>query len=469
MTEQLKSAGRRAPVLGLAWLAFGGCASGMSAAPGDARSGIAECAVQLPSRAQAAARAPAGAAAAPESRVVVSAEAPLLPLQRALEERVPQRLAEGRVRIGPGGTVTYRVERGPLSLRVTSSALLIEAPARARAEACRGDDCYASCEPEARVVAEVPLMLTPDYRFRKTSVSATFTRACKVRALGGLLTVDVTPTLEAQLAPELAKVARQIDEQLPELKPRLNESWRELLAPRELPLGGCFVLQPRAIVQGPFEPSSTKLSGRFAVLARPELRARCEAEASFPPLPPLATDADLPREGAVLLGMVTPLESVARALEAAPPVEVSGKRVRVAHAAVTSRGSEADVELTLAGEVCGDLALRSAPSFTEERQQIELTRGALQPGESSRLAGSELDERELTQKLTAAVHLAPLLSVRGSKDAAPSLAASLSRPGFQVQALVSSTRAAGAAARGDELVAWLEARGAISLKLDTLR
>ncbi|MDF3070335.1 MAG: hypothetical protein K0R38_5936 [Polyangiaceae bacterium] len=433
-----------------------GCAS--SGPPAAEGASTAECSVTLAPRQNAAARPrPAIAPASPESRIVVHAEVPLRPLERTLEKRVPKRLAEGRARIGPGGTVSYTVERGALSLRVTPTSLLVEAPARARAEACRGNDCYASCEPEARIVAEVPLMLRPDYRFRKTSVSATFTRGCKVRALGGLLTLDVTPTLEAQLAPELERVAREIDEQLPALESRIAEGWTELAEARSVPLGGCFRLQPFGIIQGPFLASTTILRARFAVQARPELGPSCDSPAVATPLPPLATDAALPEEGVTRLGMVTALASVARALESASPPQV-------ARAEVTSRGKDIDAHLALRGRVCGDVALQAALSFEGDGQYIGLTGARFGPGEEERLAESGLDENALTHD----VRIAPLLSVRGFQSAAPSLAAGASRLGLEVRATVSSTRAAGAMARNDELVAWLEARGAIWLKLDAL-
>ena len=61
-----------------------------------------------------------------------------------------------------------------------------------------------------------------------------------------------------------------------------------------------------------------------------------------------------------------------------------------------------------------------------------------------------------------------MLSVSGFRDSAPTLAAALSQRGVKVSAKVASTRAAGAAARGDELVAWLEAHGSVSLELTEL-
>jgi hypothetical protein len=402
----------------------------------------------------------------PESRVVVHAEVPLAPLQRALEERVPQRLGTGRVKIGPGGVVSYSVDRGPLSVRVSSTSLLIEVPARAHAEACRGDDCYASCEPEARVVAEVPLMLEPDYRFRKTSVSAHFTRGCKVRALGGLLSLDITPSLEAALAPELAKVAQEIDAQLPEIEPHVARAWTELVAPRTLPVGGCFALHPLGLVQGPFVPSTTTLRARFAVRARPELGANCEGATAIA-LPTLGVDPTLPEEGVVRLGMVTSLTSVARALEAGATLPSGDGRVQVPRAEVTSRGARVDAQLTLAGEVCGDTALEAKLDFSGDGAHIGLADAAFPPGEAERLAASQLDGPELARALASTVRIAPLLSLQAVKDTAPELAAGQSRPELEVRARISSVRPGGASARGTDLVAWLEARGSLQLKAET--
>jgi hypothetical protein len=438
---------RQAFALGL--LSLGGCAAGASSARDGSGPGNAECTVKLTPRASVPPRsAPLPEPPTPESQVMVHAELPLAPLRRTLEERVPKHLSDGRVRIGPGGTVSYSVERGALSLRVTSSALLIEAPARAKAQACRGDDCYASCEPEARVTVEVPLMLGPDFRFQKTYVSLSFTRGCKIRALGGFFTLDITPTLEAQLAPELEKVAREIDPQLPDLRPRIAQAWSELAKPRPLPLGGCFELQPFGVTQGPFAPSTTSLNARFAVHARPELRPACSPASSINPLPTLKTNPALPEEGVLRLGMVTPLEGVARAFESAP-------NVKQAH--VTARGRNIDAELTLAGRVCGDVALEATPDFSGDGQYIGFSHAAL-------VEDAPVD----VVALAAAARMTPLLSVRGFQDSAPALAKSLSQPGVEVRATVSSARAAGASARSKDLVAWLEAHGAIWLKAESL-
>jgi hypothetical protein len=413
-----------------------------------------QCRVQLPPRSAPLVPAAPGAPSrkAPLSQIVVHLEAALGPLAAQLEERVQKRLAEGRAGIGPGGTVSYSAERGALSVSTTTSALVIETPVQARAEACRGASCYASCEPRALVRAEVPLMLRPDYGFAPAAVSLRFTQGCKVRALGGFLTIDLTPTIEAELAPELRKVGRQIDRQLPDLRAEAEKLWRELLLPRELPLGACVVLEPSELVQGPLAPSRELLRARFAVLARPELRSQCAAPSSAAQssLPPLRLDSALPEEGVVQLGMVTPLERLAKSL--------------ASDAKVTARGSDVDVALTMSGEVCGELAFSARPDFSGHGEHVGLTSPQSSASERQRLLASQLDPATLLSRLTSGARVAPLLSVEGFRVAAPALASAQSQPKLDISARVSSTRAAGAAARGEELVAWLEARGSVTLR-----
>jgi hypothetical protein len=88
----------------------------------------------------------------------------------------------------------------------------------------------------------------------------------------------------------------------------------------------------------------------------------------------------------------------------------------------------------------------------------------LMPSERERLLEHEVDAAQLLNRLIASARVTPLLSVQGFREAAPSLASAQSQPKLAISATVSATRAAGAAARGDELVAWLEARGSVSLR-----
>jgi hypothetical protein len=402
----------------------------------------------------------------PASLAVVHVDAPLAPLRAELERRIEKRLADGSAGIGPAGVLRYRVERGAVTLSTSASKLLVETPIEAHVEACHGARCYASCQPRAVARAEVPLLLGPDYRFAPSKVTLRFVRGCKVRALGGFLTIDVTPTLEAQLAPELSKLSRQIDRQLPDVRNEAGRAWSELSTPRELPLGGCLLLQPLGLIQGPFTPSDERLLARFAARLTPELRADCGAVSEPPALPPLQTDPALPEEGVVRLGMVTPLASLERAFETTSTA-LGGKQARVTGARVVARGPDVDVALTLAGEVCGSVAFTAQPDFSAEGSHVGLSHPTLVPSERDRLTRASVEPSAAIASLSELPRMAPLLSVHGLRDAVPALASAQSEPSLAISAQVSSARPAGAAARGDELVAWLEARGRVSLKLET--
>jgi hypothetical protein len=447
--------------LALLGASLAACAGARPEPPHDAAGR--ECAVQLPPRRQEPASSLTSAAVrtTPVSQIVVHVQQKLAPIASMLEERVQRRLADGHFRIGPGGTVTYSAQRGALSLSVTRGAFVVETPVQAHAEACRGQSCYASCAPEAIVRAEVPLQLRPDYTFEPARVSLRFTRGCKVRALAGFLTIDVTGMLQNELDPQLAEVARQIDRQLPNLRPEAEKGWAQALAPRELPLGTCFVLQPQGVVQGPVEPSTETLHARFALLASPELRTRCGEPVPATSLPPLQSDMTLPSEGVVHFGMVTALSNLARGFEAAPPAAFRDERVRVSQAAVTAWGSDVRSELTLAGGVCGTVTLDARLAFEGDAQFIGIAAPRWQREESARIADRELDPGELANALSKLPRVAPLLSASALQAAAPTLASALSRPPVSVSARVSSVRPGGALARGDELVAWLEARGSL--------
>lgn len=220
------------------------------------------CRVQLGPRSNAldpALPAPVPPSPSRSSRLVAHVELRLASLAKELEAKVPARLAEERNKgIGIGGHLNYVVDRGPFSVAVEGDSLVVRTDVRSRAEACRGNSCYASCEPQGRATATVPLRLTPDYRFAPSRVSFAFTRGCEVRALGGMLKIDVTPTIQAQLAPSLRRVEQEIDGKLPPLRPQAERLWSELGKQRSLPLGGCVVTNPRGIVEGPVSGSAAK-------------------------------------------------------------------------------------------------------------------------------------------------------------------------------------------------------------------
>jgi hypothetical protein len=314
------------------------------------------------------------------------------------------------------------------------------------------------------VRAEIPLGLGSDNHIGRSRLSLEFTNGCKVRALGGMLSVDVTPLLKSALAPQLERVRRQIDERLPDVRARAVRAWGQLSTPRPLPLGRCLVLEPLGLVQGPVEQSGHTAHARFALLARPELRADCNDPPARIALPPLSADPALPDEGLVTLGMELPLTSLARAFETATPKAGSGPRLRIAQAATEALGKNVSAELELSGELCGAVALQAEPTFAGEDGMIELTAGQLDVGESARVSAAGLDPEALGRQLTRLARVSAPLSLPMLRAAPPALAWLVSDPMFSLSARVSSLRAAGAAARAEHLVAWVEARGSLWLE-----
>jgi hypothetical protein len=279
-----------------------------------------------------------------------------------------------------------------------------------------------------------------------------------------MLTVDVTSLLRSALAPQLERVRREIDQRLPDVRARVEGAWRQLSTPRPLPVGGCFVLEPLGLVQGPVEPSRQTAHARFALLARPELRTDCGDGAPRPALPPLSRDPALPDEGLVTFGMELPLTSLARAFETATPEPGSKPRLRVAQATAEALGKDVAAELELSGELCGAVALQAEPAFAGEEGFIELTAGKLDAAESERVRAAGLDADALARQLTRLPRVSAPFSLPMLRAAPAALPWLFSDPMFSLSARVSSLRAAGAAARGEHLVAWVEARGSLLLE-----
>lgn len=456
------------------WVSLAGCAGKATPTPAEPESPAPPCALRLAARAPsraASAQPPTAPVSAPvadaaPSRLIVEAKLPLARLASELERSVAPRLAEERGRrLGPAGVLHYHVDRGAFSVTSVGGQLVIEAPLQGRAEACSGGRCYAACEPRALARAELPLWLQPDYRFAPARVTLQFTQGCKVRALGGLLNIDVTGLLKSALRPQLERVAREIDARLPDVRAEVERAWTQLTAPRPLPLVGCLLLAPLGLVQGPMVESGGQLHARFALLARPELRTDCsDTGLSSVSLPPLASDPAMPEEDVVTLGMALPLASLARAFTRATPAPEPRPIIHVAAAELTAVGSHVTAELELGGELCGSLALHAEPVFAGEQGVLTLRGGRLDPTESTRVRAAGVDPAALAQRLAQLPRLATPLSLPLLRAAPAALGSLYAHPELALNVRISALRGAGAAARGPQVVARVEARGALLLE-----
>lgn len=432
------------------------------------------CATRLPPRApdvQPALPAAPSTFAAPRSTLVVDAELPLGGLRQAIEAKVPRRIAEDRDQdIGVAGRLEYTVDRGPFTVRVENDSIVVESMLQGRAQACAKGRCYASCAPEARATARIPLRLGADYKLRSSEVRIDVTRGCHVRTLGGFVTIDVTPMLRGALAAQSRGVQASIDRELPDFKPQATRLWAELEAPRELPLGMCVVLAPEEITQGPASGTVEVARLRFGLLARPELRVKCSgasATATAPPgkrpLPPLRNDPALPALGdvhlAIALGDDAPVRAVERAGEI---IDFGGRRSRVSKA--TGGVGAGGLRVDLSGEVCGDVGLGVGGAAWDEQQSLRLTGVAPLPGEGERLAAAGLD----TAPLARAVERSPMalpIALGALPTMLPELASSMSDANVTVAATVESARPGNAGLRGNDVVAVAVLRGAVTLRM----
>ena len=395
----------------------------------------------------------------PRSTLVVNVEVPLAGVRGALEAKVPRRVAEERDHdLGIAGHLEYTVDRGPFAMRVENDVLVVESVLQGRAQACAKGRCYAGCAPEARATARVPLHLGADYKLRTSEVRVDVTRGCEVKALGGLVTVDVTPILGAQSH----MVQAAIDRELPDLRSEATRLWTELEKPVPLPLGACVVLAPEELTQGVAGGTPELARLRFGLLARPEVRMKCGASVAGParPLPPLRDDRGLPPQGDVHLAIVLAPEAPGRALESSDPIDLGGARVRVRSA---TGDVSAGLQLDLAGEACGEIGLSVGGAAWSDPQSLHLVVITPFAGDGERLAASGLDVGRLTNGIE---HVAiPLpIAVTSLGAMLPDLARGLSDDRVTISAAIESSQPGTAGTRGNQVVAIALLRGAVTIR-----
>lgn len=336
------------------------------------------------------------------SRIVAHAEISLATIKKELEAKVPVRLAEERGRdIGVAGSLNVTVDRGPLVVAVEGESLVVRTEVKAHAEACAKGRCYAGCDPGARATATVSLRLGADFRFPPSRVDAQLTERCFVRAL--FVRIDVTPILQGQLGPALRRIERDIDQRLPPLRPQAERLWAELGKTRPLPLGGCIVVAPSGLVQGPIEQRGDAMRMRFGVVAHPELRRACGDSPPAPALPALAHDVAMREKDDVLVGLVAPASSLS---------------------------------VMLPGDTCSDLSTSAGFAWSSDLADI-------------RNGDARID---------------PPVPPGALKDLAPALASALSDPSVDVGATVDEVKPAEVFLREKDLVARVLVHGSVELR-----
>ena len=430
------------------------------------------CAVRLPPRSAS----DAGEAGAPQpvaasafsvarSTLVVNLEVPLAGVRQALDAKVPRRVAEERDHdLGVAGRLEYTVDRGPFALRVEGEVLVVESVLQGRAQACAKGRCYAGCAPEARATARVPLRVGADYKLRTSEVRIDITRGCNVRALGGLVTVDVTPILRGALDAQSRNVRASIDRELPDLRPEAARLWDELGTPKALPLGACVMLGPEEITQGPASGTPELLRMRFGLLARPEVRPGCGADprGATPsrPLPPLREDRALPVLGDVHLAIVLAPDAPARAIEGGDAIDLGRGRARVRKA---TGDASSGLLLDLSGEACGEVGMSIGGVAWSEPQSLRLTGTAPLAGDAARLSAAGLEAARLAKGIEHAPLPLPI-AVSALGTLLPELARGISDERVTITASIETAQPENAGARGANVVAVALLRGAVTVR-----
>ena len=428
------------------------------------------CAVQLPPATAsdpAAAPPPLPAPPPPEpstarSLLVVNVEVPLASIAAGIEPKVPKRVAQERDHdIGMAGRLEYVVDRGPFALRVEGDTLIVEAPLTAQVQACAKGHCYASCSPTMLASAKVPLKLGADYKLHTSGVTIAVTRGCELHALGGLVSIDVTPVLNGALAAQAPVVAQEIDRQLPDLRGEAAKLWTEIQKPVPLPLGACLLPDAEEIVQGTASGTKDVARLRFGLVSHPEVRVKCTNLPAVVarPLPPLRHDAALPELGDVHLAVALSPEAPANALGGGAPFDLGIGRAQIASAT----GDTRELALTLAGEVCGTATVSAAGAAWTKRQALHLTGAAVSADDYPRLTAARIDPSMLTAGVEQGEIPLPI-AIDSLADLLPELARNFKDDRVSVAATISATRPESASLRdGTTPVAVAYLHGAVTL------
>jgi hypothetical protein len=445
---------RRPVVLLVASAALAACGSPPKAStppppPAD------RCAAELPPSLAPDAPRPVPPIDLPLSTIVVHVDVGLDKVARELEAKVPRRVAEEKDHdIGVAGRLEYTADRGPLAVTAQGDALAVETRVTVRARACAKGRCYAGCEPEARVVAKVPLRVDARYRLGPSSVAIDVTRGCELRALGGFAKVDVTPILSARLAQEKRRIEESIDRELPDLTPIATRLWGELSQPQKLPLGACAVVSPEAIVQGPASSGPGVAHLAFGLVARPEIRVRCgDAQPTAKPLPPLGSAPLLPPDGDVHLAFVLPPSAAETALANAP-LDLAGARAFVK----TAKGDATrGFLLGVRGEACAEIRTYASGAEWKDDAAIHLAGASVAEADATRL-----DAAGVSRGVEAAAIPLPM-AVHDLVHALPDLVMGLSDPRASLTARVTDGQPERAGLRGPDLVAIAKLRGSVTI------
>jgi hypothetical protein len=418
----------------------------------------------------------------------------------ALETQVPRvvdetqewtYVADGRLGL------KYRVERSPFAVAVKGSELQADFHARYAADAClrmarpwpfhKGYVCprVAGCgqkgEPPTLALAlRSTLSWRKDWRLASRSrYSLAFPTPCRVT----VLRYDVTQKLERALAGPLDAGLAQLDARVPELtdlRPQLERVWGQLRAPLSLGSGVWLALRPSAVRVTPPEGRGLKVGATLGVTVQPLLSVGAAPEVPPAPLPPLSVHAATHEPMQLALDahigfaeLGTRLREQLRGRE----LSLEGQRLRIDDVGVEGSGGGAllRVHVTLRTGVLGlrrvkgDVYLTARPRYDAASGMLVLDDVEYALGTEDRLV--QLLERWGHGTLREQLMLRARFPVRAQLERLRGLAErGLQRelaPGLRLEGEVEGFTPLGVYAQEDGFVVRGQARGRLTLHVDT--
>ena len=216
----------------------------------------------------------------PPSRVVLHATIARTAIERALDEAVPK---NGGGSFALAGEHRFLWTREAFVVSFKQGRLLVDTHAKASVEVLGTVqelrlDLHIDAEPVVSAAYEARLQ-SPDVR-----VTSPDTRLKIAQSLGGALD-KIKQTIEGTL-----RDFRY------DLRPLLDETYRRVARPLELPLGGakgCAQLAVLGVEAGP-TVLADGIEKDLALVVAPSITLPCAVAATIPPLPPLANVAAVP-------------------------------------------------------------------------------------------------------------------------------------------------------------------------------
>lgn len=361
----------------------------------------------------------------PLSAVTVEGQVDAAAIVAELEKAVPRRVAERRALDvgGLAGRLSFQVDRRAFSLGLEGDALFVGVELRGDASLCKplgllGCVEYASCQPAARAKVAMSLLLDERYQLARPLVEIPITRRCTLTALE----IDVTGDIAREADRQAAGIRARIVEALPDPGPSVESLWRALGTSVPVGLGVCARVMPKALVQSGPRLAEGVVSLALGVEGEVVIESPCGQAAPSPPLPSPRVERGAVPGVWLRIPLVQSWDEVGRAVARSLALAEPRAGSEVVHVTdVQARpgpgASEGGVTLlvTLAGRVCGQVALDARAVLSPTGDGFALTQVRAAEGEQARAGAVTpgLDLAALAAEIERRAHISAAVDVPG--------------------------------------------------------